>query len=178
MNAAVVLPWSDLQPAAFLSPCEVYRYWLTRRDPVWLGRPPLVVCMLNPSTANALVDDQTIRKLYGFASMLGRSGLVVVNAYAFRARDPRAMKRAPDPVGPLNDAVLETVARLVRATMHRPEVVVAWGKHCEPARARAVAAIFERQSVARVSFGRNLDGSPRHPLMLPYSTPLAPWCPA
>lgn len=170
-----VLHLFAMEPDAFI--VGPFRYWLTRPLPVRRSGPPLVVCMLNPSTADASTDDQTIRKLYGFAERLGRAGVVVVNAYAFRARHPRDMRAAADPVGPLNDGVLALLGQLMRATIDDPEVVVAWGKHCAPARAKAVATILEREGARLVSWGRNGDGSPPHPLLLPYSTPLEPWSP-
>ena len=61
---------------------------LTRR---WAEGPPLVVCMLNPSTADAEEDDPTIRRCVGFAKRDGFAALEVVNLFAFRATDPKAM---------------------------------------------------------------------------------------
>lgn len=46
----------------------VHRYWLTRGLG---GVRPLVVCGLNPSTADAEVDDNTIRKEMKFARSWG-----------------------------------------------------------------------------------------------------------
>jgi hypothetical protein len=55
---------------AVLSPCGTYRYQL-RRQLARGGRPaagpPLVFLMLNPSTADAVTDDATIRRCRAFA---------------------------------------------------------------------------------------------------------------
>src|SRR5689334_4931611 len=69
--------------AVFDSPQRTRRYLLTR---IWDPTiKPLVVLMLNPSTANALTDDPTIRRLAGpngFARREGAGGVVVVNLFS------------------------------------------------------------------------------------------------
>src|SRR5262245_19133112 len=93
---------------ALISPCGLYRYWLTRTWDNSLRR----VCwvMLNPSTADAEQDDPTIRRCVGFARSWGAGGIIVVNLFAFRASDPKALLRAADPVGPDNDGhILKSV---------------------------------------------------------------------
>ena len=69
-----------------------YRYWLERR---WSGgrydSPTAVWCMLNPSTADAQIDDPTVRRCIGFADSWGFKRLVVVNLYAYRATNPREL---------------------------------------------------------------------------------------
>ena len=67
----------------------------------------LALCMLNPSRADDMRDDPTIRKAAGFAKRLGFGELVVVNLYAWRSTLPRdlfaAERRGIDIVGPDND---------------------------------------------------------------------------
>ncbi|OWK26567.1 hypothetical protein AJ87_05785 [Rhizobium yanglingense] len=59
MQSDFVVP--GIKKTAVISDCGRYRYELTR---VWeMGRPLLVTCMLNPSTADADNDDPTIRAL-------------------------------------------------------------------------------------------------------------------
>jgi len=82
--------------SAVLSDCGTYRYSLTRR---WSPGPLLGWVMLNPSRADALVDDPTIRRCVGFARRWGFAGIVVRNLYALRATDPRELSRHPAPVG-------------------------------------------------------------------------------
>ena len=65
--------------SAVISDCQRYRYWLERDR----GERPLVFVMLNPSTADAEVDDPTIRRCRRFASDNGYTGIIVVNLYAF-----------------------------------------------------------------------------------------------
>jgi hypothetical protein len=75
-----------------------YRYTLHRRLAGGAGR--LCFCMLNPSTADARVDDPTVRRCVGYALAWGFAELECVNIFALRSTDPRALARADDPVGP------------------------------------------------------------------------------
>ena len=47
--------------------------------------------MLNPSTADATVNDPTIRRCLGFAHTWDYGGMVAVNLFAYRATHPRAL---------------------------------------------------------------------------------------
>jgi hypothetical protein len=51
-----------------LSDCGTYRYELWRR---WAEGPHVLFVMLNPSTADAVTDDATIRKCIGYAKRWG-----------------------------------------------------------------------------------------------------------
>lgn len=105
--------------SAELSSCGTYRYALRR---AWdTARPPVLFVMLNPSTADAWVDDRTVGRCVGFARDWGHGGLVVANLFALRSTDPRALRSAPDPVGPENDQWLAALAREAGL------VVAAWG---------------------------------------------------
>lgn len=60
---------------AIISVCGKFRYVLERE---WaLHGKTLTWCMLNPSTADALDDDPTIRKCIGFSKRWGFGSLVV-----------------------------------------------------------------------------------------------------
>lgn len=88
----------SVRKGAFISECNLYRYWLTRE---WgEGGNLMAFVMLNPSTADANIDDPTIRRCVGFAKREGRNGIVVVNLFAGRATDPDEMFKMRDPVGP------------------------------------------------------------------------------
>ncbi len=63
--------------------------------------------MLNPSTADASVDDPTIRRCMGFSRRLGYQGMVVVNLFAWRSPKPSELSKADDPVGPDNNWHIE-----------------------------------------------------------------------
>lgn len=109
---------------AVLSSCGRYRYRLGRQ--FGLGDRNVVFVGVNPSTADATVDDPTVRKWIGFAKRWELDRIEVVNLFAYRATDVRALAEAADPVGPENDAYL-------RAALAGAELVVpCWGS-CEAA---------------------------------------------
>jgi hypothetical protein len=152
---------------ALLSACGTYRYELTRGP---LNRPAVFV-MLNPSTADAAIDDPTIRRCRGFARAWGCGGLVVVNAFALRATNPAALRTHPDPVGPYNDTVLATLG--IRE--HGP-VVVAWGVHATlHDRDKRVLALLRGAGVEPMCLGVTKDGHPRHPLYVRGATTPVPY---
>lgn len=164
--------------SAVLSSCGRYRYELRR---VWDGvKPRLYVGGLNPSTADAELDDQTVRKLVGFASRLGLGGVVVWNLYAFRATDPRELWRCElervDVVGPDNDGHLERIFDEVAADRGARHVV-AWGDHGDASRVnRVLDRMTDAQIMGRLeSWGATKAGAPRHPSRIGYATPLARW---
>ena len=100
-----------IRKTADISDCGAYRYRLTRE---WSDKPLLPFVMLNPSDANAEIDDPTIRRCMGFARAWGYGGIVVGNLYAFRTPYPETLWKAPDPYGPLNDAALIKIGGKLR----------------------------------------------------------------
>jgi hypothetical protein len=159
---------------ADISSCGLFRWRLERDN----GRPgrTAVFCGVNPSKADAKVDDHTIVKLYGFGAPLNISRWIVVNEFAYRATEVDELKTAADPIGHFNDARIEQA--FLDADLH----IVGWGALAKlpntlRTRWRDVVAIAERRGVELQCWGTSQDGHPRHPLMLAYSTPLVPWRP-
>jgi hypothetical protein len=163
---------------AEISDCGLYRYRLTRAWPTRLGDDGCVWwVMLNPSRADATLDDPTIRVCIGFTKIMRKSSIVVVNLFAFRATKPRELARAQDPVGPENDSYLEVAMRSARQR-DNDIVIVAWGAHKHPllsARAHRLVELADDNSVQLYCLGRSKNGSPRHPLMLPYASERVRW---
>lgn len=149
--------------SAIISPCGKYRYRLTRGD-----KPRMAFVMLNPSTADADLDDPTIRRCVGFARREGAAGIEVMNIYAFRATDPKIMRAASDPFGD-NDAHLGDLAR--RYSM----IVCAWGASVPTDHARRTAIMLREHGAALYCLGRTISGQPKHPLYLAGNSPLIEW---
>ncbi len=155
---------------AVLSACGAYRYRLGRR---WGREAPLCFVMLNPSTADDNADDPTIRKCIGFAMRLGFGSIDVVNLFAYRATDPRELRRAGFQIGPHNDGWIDIAVRETRRL--GGEVVCAWGAHARGlARpAQVLDRIIRHAGVQPMVLERCADGTPSHPLMLPYTCRLS-----
>jgi len=142
---------------AEFSPCRRYRYALFR---TWEKRGLSVMFVgLNPSTADETENDPTVRRCMGFAARWGYKGLIMANAFAYRATDPREMKAADDPVGPDNDEWLRRLAFQAGA------IVIAWGVHgVHRGRDAEVLKVLEPWPL--LCLGKTKGGQPRHPLML------------
>jgi hypothetical protein len=110
--------------------------------------------MLNPSTADAEVDDPTIRRCIGYSHAWGFAAIVAVNLYALRATDPREVSRAADRVGPANDESLMWASRADR-------VMAAWGAH--PWARRRAAHVYRLIGSEMFCLGTTKDGSAEPP---------------
>jgi hypothetical protein len=160
----------DLGTGAVLSDCGTYRYALQRDG--WLtGSGTVLFVMLNPSTADASADDQTIRWCVRFAQRWGFKRLHVANLYAFRATNPAALAVADDPVGAENDVWLAKLANLAS------ETIAAWGAspHATETRISEVLEMLGHDDLQ--CLGLTANGRPRHPLYLRADTepiPLPP----
>jgi hypothetical protein len=156
---------SMIESDARFSDCERYRYLLRR---VWdRNKPRVLIVMLNPSTANARTDDPTVLACIRQCRALGYGSFEIVNLFALKSTDPRALKSAPDPVGPQNDDVIE-------AAVHRCDLVIcAWGAHpFAGPRARHVTGMLRRHRAALFCFGITKGNAPRHPLYTASGSPL------
>lgn len=142
-----------------MSDCEKYRYELSR---VWDESSPLMLfIMLNPSTANHLIDDPTIRKCIGFASRHGYGGILVGNLFALRATNPKELKKAVDPFGPDNIKHLKALINMAG--------MIVFGYGNAPIKPRhEVFDVFTGHDV--YCLGTNKNGSPKHPLYVSYSS--------
>lgn len=142
---------------ALISLDGLYRYWLLRE---WDERRPCVMFIgLNPSTADAQVDDATIRKCIRFAQAWGCGSLLMMNLFAFRATDPKVMRVAKDPIGPDNDYWLQAPPR--DCSYHR---VACWGVNGSH---RSRDAVVCKMLPGLFCIRRTKHGCPEHPLYLP-----------
>lgn len=159
------------EATATFSPCRTYRYALTRRWACW---PLAAFVMLNPSTADAFVLDPTVRRCVNFAHRWGAGGVLILNLFALRSTDPKALYSHPDPVGPVNDAVI--AERLSSDKCGPPvAVVAAWGVHgVLNGRAGQVATLLRAWGVEPVCLGVTKGGHPRHPLYVRGDTAAIP----
>ncbi|AFZ44358.1 protein of unknown function DUF1643 [Halothece sp. PCC 7418] len=80
-----------MQRGAIIDPTGCYRYLLWREWKPNASR--ITFIMLNPSRADATVDDPTIRRYLGFAQDWGYDSLAVVNLFAYRTFNPTVLKQ-------------------------------------------------------------------------------------
>lgn len=162
--------------SAVISECGRYRYSLERKFLPAAGDKTVMFIGVNPSTADATVDDQTVRKWCGFAARWGFGRVLVGNLFAWRSTDVDALASAPDPVGPLN------AAHLTGMFQQADIVVPCWGSRNKMPRSLH-GRIDEMRTLLRCLnrpihvLGLTGSGDPKHPLMLGYDTPRVEWTP-
>ncbi|KVP84495.1 hypothetical protein WJ95_20230 [Burkholderia ubonensis] len=157
---------------AIISSCCGYRYRL-ERDVAPTG---IVVAFfgVNPSRADASVRDQTDLKWTGFAARWGARKYIAGNPFAFRSPNVRDLVAVVDPIGPANDV------HLSRIVADADLLVPCWGDRgklpkCLRPRLDFVTNMLRASRKPVKVFGLTATGDPKHPLMLPYDTPLIDW---
>lgn len=156
---------------AEISPCGRYRTWLTREWDARCWKMPFV--MLNPSIADADIDDPTIRRCMGFARRERYGGIVVANLYSLRATNPAELRTADYPVGPGNEAALYRLAKgCVESAV---PIVCAWGVNGAERGSTFIVAKFRTMGCKLVCLGKTAQGAPRHPLYVASAQPLEPF---
>lgn len=171
--------FDDGTRGATISADRQYRYNLWRRR---APGPVLGWIMLNPSTADANVDDPTVRQCSFFAEREGYAGIRIVNLFAFRTPKPtvlwKAHKNGTDIVGPDND---EWVTDLLEDREGVGAVVAAWGA-AEARASRRVAFVVGLAAAAgrellRLTWpaGNTSTVQARHPLLVNHDQPFAPY---
>lgn len=122
---------------------------------------------LNPSTADEKLDDPTIRRCIAFGKLWGFGSLCMLNIFAFRATLPAVMRAQESPIGPENDRWIFWMIRSAH------EVVAAWGTHGQYLnRGKRVQNMLCTSNRGARCLGRNLDGTPKHPLYMPKDSKL------
>lgn len=143
---------------ASFSDCEKYRLCL---DIIWAEGPILTTVGLNPSTADHLKDDPTIRRGIGYAQQWGYGGYRMLNAFAWRSTDRSALFKVSDPVGADNT--------LVYIKEHSTKTTIAcWGTTIQ---SRKWPHFYRGHDIAKgipnLKCFRYAGIHPEHPLYLP-----------
>lgn len=134
-----------------------YRNWLKI---VWNDQLPIAAFVgLNPSLADEVCDDPTVRRCRGYAEEWNCGGIIMLNLFAIRATDPRVMRAHHAPIGGGN-----TISHLKRRLSECAGPHIAcWGRHGSfMGRGRAVLEALPDLCCLAL----NDDGSPAHPLYL------------
>ena len=140
---------------AIISDDKRYRYLLTR---IWDNEKPLVNFIgLNPSTADQVDNDPTMRRCINFAKSWGYGGLYMTNLFAYRTSKPSELFTSKEPIGKENDKYLLETEKKVEA------VVFAWGANGKFLhRDKKVLNIISKGYYIALT----KDKHPRHPLYL------------
>lgn len=159
--------------SAEISECGRYRWWLRRSWKLWdaqgfatTGKGVCCFVMLNPSTADALQDDPTIRRCIGFARSWGYDTLSVRNLFAWRATDPRELGKAQNVTGGQRGD--SEILAAVTANL----LVAAWGAGAPFGRDMDVLELWAKffPDVPIYCLGTTKHGHPKHPLYVKADT--------
>lgn len=145
-----------------------FRWWLKRW---WRAGPYVCWIMLNPSNADAEIDDPTMLRVMEFTRLWGFGGLVVVNIVPYRSSSPKIAdawlrngKGVDEIIASNTEIVLEHAAGAALR-------IAAWGnapsEHWSPTIDWLWARLSGESDQAGPVFhclGTNADGSPKHPL--------------
>jgi hypothetical protein len=153
----------DQFSGAILDHYRQYRFLLWR---FWDDRPRMLFIGLNPSTANELQDDPTIRRLCDFAQSWGYGGLYACNVFSYITPYPKNLLPRTGVHHADTHAINMAVALTVLA-------VCGWGDGIEKApygiaRANTIKGYLK----APMCFGLTSKGNPKHPLYLPKTAEL------
>ncbi len=157
---------------ATFSPDGRYRQLMRR----WLGpefpeRYVLFIGM-NPSTADASVNDPTCAREWTFSQREGFDAMVKANVGDYRATHPKMLLEPG-----VEASSPDNLPAIRKAAAGAGLVVLCHGK-LNKALAPAGKALIEalrRDGVPLWCFGTNADGVPKHPLYLRGDTPLRPF---
>lgn len=151
-----------------------YRYWLSRNWSIrrfsdgrcdyalWIG--------MNPSVAEADVDDRTIRREMLYTKRMMIDNYIKVNIMDYRSTDPKALLS----VHPRSDKNLRHIVGLANSP-RCVKIIAAWGslpKALQPYANEIIAALEGKQLYC---MGKTKDGSPRHPSRLGNNVECIPW---
>ncbi len=160
-----------------------YRWSLSRT--INLGKKTIVFIGLNPSNANAIQNDPTLRRLLSFSRYWGYKKLVVVNLFARISTSPCALRTFLDPVGKKNDSILASYAfKWSRSQFW--DLWLGWGdgglfqdRNLEVISFLKLFGVIRSKtfpnSYGPMALGMTLKGNPRHPLYLSRKEDLEPF---
>ena len=175
--------------SAIISACDKFRYRLERDiepseealDLVRMFGPsagpvPLTIAFfgINPSTADAMLDDATVRKWVKFARREDATRIIVGNIFSYRSTDPKNLGRVAKHQGPEHWQHLQQI--IDDADM----LVPCWGSRDKvPKRLHdeidlLLGTLLQSEKPLRI-FGLTNSADPKHPLFLPDDTPLVAW---
>jgi hypothetical protein len=162
------LPEGMRGTAVFNGDNDEYRTIATRHWGDTSG-PTSLFCGMNPSTAEADINDLTFVKEIEFTKIIGLHDYSKVNVADYRATDPKrllslGMKvRSRGNLQVIRDAAAEAaIIVMASGSLHRDLAYLL----------RETVTALRRDGRELWCYGRTSDGSPRHTSRLAYATPL------
>lgn len=150
----------DQEPSgAVFAEDRTHRLYLWRR---WNSNLPWIMLIgLNPSKADEMRNDPTVRRGIGFADKWGYGGFFMCNVYSLVTPDPKRLNTEPPLVMGVDLAMRVIRRRCTKA-------VACWGSLITKVSGWEDRVERVKQELAPLHcIGVTKDGHPRHPLYLP-----------
>ena len=119
----------------------------------------ILYIMLNPSLADDKNDDPTIRRLINFTKKFNYGGFLVGNIFTTITPNPKEIDKSKG----MSDKNFEKLLNLINKV---DQIVYAWGNSVEEPQ------LLKELILSPKCFGKNLNGTPKHPLYLPKNSKL------
>ena len=119
----------------------------------------ILYIMLNPSLADDKNDDPTIRRLINFSKKFNYGGFLVGNIFTKITPNPKEIDKSKG----MSDKNFEKLLNLINKV---DQIVYAWGNSVEEPQ------LLKELILSPKCFGKNLNGTPKHPLYLPKNSKL------
>ena len=119
----------------------------------------ILYIMLNPSFADEKKDDPTIRRLISFTKKFNSGGFLVGNIFTTITPNPKEIDRSKG----ISDKNFKELFKLINKV---DQIVYAWGNTVEEPQ------LLKELVLSPKCFGKNLNGTPKHPLYLPKNSKL------
>ena len=119
----------------------------------------ILYIMLNPSLADDKNDDPTIRRLINFTKKFNSGGFLVGNIFTTITPNPKELDKSKG----MSDKNFEELIKLINKV---DQIVYAWGSSIEEPQ------LLKKLVLSPKCFGKNVNGTPKHPLYLPKDSKL------
>ncbi len=165
------------------SECNSYR-WILKRD-LSKGRKIVIFIGLNPSLANSVNDDRTLRRIINFSSEWNYRIIYVINLYGLISKSPLQLLKSKDPIGKYNDLFILALLEFWRKNIDC-DLWLGWGDKgtlnnrdfivLKLIKSFANLSLSENDYSQRIlCLGLSKKGNPRHPLYMPNESFLRPF---
>ena len=133
------------------------RFSLSR---IWDSKKPKVLyIMLNPSYADDEFDDPTIRRLIFFSKKFKYGGFYVTNLFTQITPYPKLLN--------IDSTISNNNLKIIKDLVLKSKTIVyAWGNYIEE------PDELKKFISNPMCFGKNINGTPKHPLYLPSDSKL------
>lgn len=156
------------QDRTIFSDDRKHRYTLWRQlDNYQENNPYCVFLGLNPSVANEEINDPTITRCMKWTKNMHETAMYMLNIFSMISTDPYVMKIDREPNREENDLIIKNLTHHQNAKI----IILCCGTHGKYLD-RLSKISYLLKDVNLYCFGKNLDGTPKHPLYLSYKTSL------